>query len=96
MKMAWQFVRVNGFTMSEALKQAWLNFKLKAKMFVGIVKFYYEKVDGTVREAWGTLMESRLPATRGIRKPSPLVQTYFDTGVNEYRSFKRANLIRIA
>ena len=96
MKMAWQFVRVNGFTMSEALKQAWLNFKLKAKMTRGIVKFYYQKVDGSIREAWGTLMSSRLPATLGVRTPSPLVQTYFDTEVEEYRCFKKANLIRIA
>ena len=29
MSLAWQFVRKNGFTMSEALKCAWANMKLK-------------------------------------------------------------------
>lgn len=35
MRIAWQLVRKNGFTMSEALKTAWLNFKLKMKMRYG-------------------------------------------------------------
>ena len=39
MSLAWQFVKRNGFTMSEALKCAWANIKLKAKMYKGIVKF---------------------------------------------------------
>lgn len=29
MQMAWSFVRKNGYSMSEALKCAWANFKLK-------------------------------------------------------------------
>ena len=29
MSLAWSFVRKNGYTMSEALKVAWLNMKLK-------------------------------------------------------------------
>ena len=32
MSLAWQFVRKNGFTMSEALKCAWANMKLKLQM----------------------------------------------------------------
>ncbi len=30
MTMAWQFVKRNGFTMSDALKAAWRNFKLRS------------------------------------------------------------------
>lgn len=32
MLLAWQFVRKNGFSMSEALKAAWANLKLMAEM----------------------------------------------------------------
>ncbi len=61
MSLAWQFVRKNGFTMSEALKCAWANMKLKLQMKSKIVKFYFQKVDGSVREAYGTLNEKLMP-----------------------------------
>jgi hypothetical protein len=32
MSLAWQFVKHNGYTMSEALKTAWANMKLRAQM----------------------------------------------------------------
>lgn len=93
MNLAWQLVKRNGFTMSEAMKCAWANIKLKAKMQKSIVKFYFRKVDGTIREAYGTLKESLLPATTGSnRKSNPTVQTYFDTEKQEWRCFKVANL----
>lgn len=98
MQMAWQFVKRNGFTMSEALKAAWLNFKLRVAMAARIVKFYFQKVDGSVREAYGTLDASVVPETTGndTRKKNDTVQTYYDTEVQSWRCFKRANLIRIA
>ncbi|MEG1007243.1 MAG: DUF2693 domain-containing protein, partial [Bacteroides sp.] len=51
MLLAWQFVKKNGFSMSEALKCAWANIKLKVAMKSKIVKFYFQKVDGSPREA---------------------------------------------
>ncbi len=97
MKMAWQFVKRNGFTMSEAMKTAWLNAKVKAAMKERIVKFYFQKVDGSLREAYGTLKESLLPPTQGAgRKANDSLQTYFDTEKQEYRCFKRANLVKMA
>ena len=98
MQMAWQFVKRNGFTMSEALHAAWLNFKLKVRMAVAIVKFYFQKVDGSIREAYGTLNASMMPETGGedTRKKNDTVQTYYDTEVQAWRCFKRANLLRIA
>lgn len=97
MLMAWTFVKRNGFTMSEALKVAWANMKLKAAMKQRIVKFYFTKVDGSVREAYGTLKENLIPATNGDnRKKNDTVQVYFDTERQEYRCFKKANLLNIA
>ena len=49
MQMAWQFVKRNGYSMSEALKVAWANFKLKMAMKSRIVRFYFLKVDGSTR-----------------------------------------------
>lgn len=98
MQMAWQFVKRNGFAMAEALRAAWLNFKLKLAMAVRIVKFYFQKVDGSIREAYGTLNPSIMPETTGSdnRRKNDTVQVYYDTEVQEYRCFKRANLIMIA
>ena len=97
MRQAWQMVKKNGYTMAEALRVAWLNFKLRCKMLQGIVKFYFTKVDGSIREAYGTLNPSRLPQTKqSERKANPTVQVYYDTEREEYRCFKVANLARIA
>ena len=97
MNLAWQFVKMNGFTLSDALKRAWLNFKLRTRMAKGIVKFYFEKIDGTLREAYGPLAENLIPETQGSnRKPNPTVQSYYDSEKADWRCFKLANLVRIA
>ncbi len=97
MRLAWQMVRKNGYTMSDALSTAWLNFKLETKMETGIVRFYFRKVDGSTREAFGTLSEKLAPETKGTgKKPNETLFIYFDTERNEYRSFKKANLVSIA
>lgn len=94
MCLAWQFVKRNGLDMSTALKIAWANFKLKAKMKLGIVRFYFQKVDGTKREAYGTLSDRVIPNVKESgRKSNETVQTYFDTERMEWRSYKMANLI---
>lgn len=97
MCLAWQMVKRNGYTMSEALKTAWTNIKLRVAMKERIVKFYFQKVDGSIREAYGTLKDSLLPDSKGTdnRKKSDTVQTYFDTERGEFRCFKKANLIKI-
>ena len=94
MRLAWQFVKRNGFTIKAALKTAWRNAKLKLEMQTKIVKFYYQKVDGTIREAYGTLSARLAPAAgESGRKKNDTVQVYFDTEVQEWRCFKKANLV---
>ena len=95
MKEAHRFVQIAGLSMSEALKRSWANFKLRIKMVEGIVKFYFQKIDGTVREAYGTLSGSLIPAIAGTdnRKKNDTTQTYFDTEKQEWRCFKKLNLI---
>ena len=96
MQMAWSFVRKNGYSMSEALKCAWANLKLKAALKVKIVEFYFKKTDGTLRQAFGTLMSDRVPETKGTKKTADNCQVYFDTEKEEWRCFKKCNLIKIA
>lgn len=98
MQMAWQFVKRNGYSMSEALKVAWANFRLKLAMKSRIVKFYFIKVDGSTREAFGTLAQGLIPAIAGTdtRKPNDTIQTYYDTEKQAWRCYKKANLLRIA
>ncbi len=95
--LAHSFIKKYGVSLSEALTIAWRNAKLKIALHLRIVKFYFQKVDGTIREAWGTLAEDRLPQTQGSgRKPSENVQVFFDTEKNEWRCFKKINLVKIA
>lgn len=96
MNLAWQMVKRNGFTMAEALTTAWRNFKLKMAMQTRIVKFVFTKIDGSIREAYGTLKNNLLPTTQDTgRKTNDSIQTYFDTEKGEWRCFKKANLIKV-
>ena len=97
MMQAWQFIRNNGYSRREALKVAWANIKLRTAMKSRIVKFYFQKVDGSIREAFGTLAESIVPPTLGTgRRTNDTCQTYWDSEKGDWRCFKKANLIRIA
>ncbi|MBR1789845.1 MAG: DUF2693 domain-containing protein [Bacteroidaceae bacterium] len=97
MLLAWQFVKRNGYTIAEALRCAWANMKLRKAMASRIVRFYFHKVDGTIREAFGTLCESIVPPTLGTeRRKNDTVSVYFDTEKGEWRCFKKANLMRVA
>lgn len=93
---AWQMVRRLSMTMSEAMRASWLHYKVKSAMHKGIVRFYFQKVDGTVREAYGTLKNDLCPETKGTgRKSGAMIQTYYDTKRQGWRSFKVANLIKM-
>jgi len=96
MKNAWRFFRMTGASFSERLQRAWRNYNLVKRMASGIVKFYFQKVDGTLREAWGTLSNNMLPEANHNRKKNDFVQVYYDTEKNEWRSFKKFNLVSIA
>lgn len=93
MNRAWQLVKTYGFTLKEALKKAWAIAKCKAAMYKGIVKFRFEKLDGSIRTAFGTLKSELIPDTLGSRRPNPTVVTYFDQEKGEYRCFKAALFI---
>lgn len=92
MKTAWQFFKQTGLEFSECLKKAWANFKLKMNLLKGIVKFYFQKVDGSIREAWGTLKDVEDKIKGDNRAKNNTIQVYFDTEKQEFRCFKKFNL----
>lgn len=97
MSLAWQFTKKNGMSLSEALRTAWTNIRLKAAMKTRIVKFYFVKISGEVREAYGTLASDIVPeTTESRRKPNDTIQVYYDSEKDGWRCFKKANLLRIA
>ena len=82
-----------------ALKKAWQLYRLAKMMRSGVVKFFYEKVDGSARVAYGTLcnlpagVTSRRSATK---TPNFGTMCYWDTKKNAFRSFRVENFIAIA
>ena len=84
---------------ASALKKAWTLYRLAKMMRKGVVKFFYEKVDGSARVAYGTLVDlpagvtSRRSATK---KPSFGTMCYWDTKKQAFRSFRVENFIAIA
>ena len=54
-------------------------------------------MDGTIREAYGTLAAALIPPTSdgNARTKNDTVQTYWDSEKMAWRCFKKANLIDI-
>lgn len=84
---------------SNALKKAWQLYRLAKLMRKGVVKFYFEKVDGSARVAYGTLCD--LPAGITSRKggkkaPNYGTMCYWDIKKQAFRSFRVENFISMA
>ena len=95
-KLAWVFIRKHQVTLSEALKIAWRNIKLRIAMATKIVAFTFKKADGSIREAIGTLKSDMLPAVKGTGRPTPEhLQLYYDIQKECYRCFSKIELLTI-
>lgn len=93
--IAWS-VRKHFATFAEALVHAWKVVKLQIGLCLGIVKFQYKKIDGSIRQAIGTLDEipaEKRPAAGTPRKVNFGLLTYFDIEAGDFRSAKIENLI---
>lgn len=96
MKYAWQLWRNTKQQWRVCMIKAWQLYRLAKAMREGVVKFYYEKADGTIRKAMGTLKNMPVGATLGgkkMTKPSYKTMAYFDTEKKAFRCFKIENLI---
>ncbi len=93
-KYAWQIVKATKKTFSVALAKAWQVYKLKKRMMTDIVKFSFEKSDGSLRVAHGTL-QNLSDKIKGTGKANYKTLAYLDTEKQAFRCFKIENLINI-
>lgn len=78
---------------AEALTHAWRVVKLQFALCTqAVVNFTYKKVDGSIRDAVGTLETVPTPKG-GYRKPNYSILNYFDLQQRDWRCCKVENLI---
>lgn len=94
---AWTIARRTGKTFAVALAESWRLYRLIRRMRAGVVRFAYEKTDGTLRRAAGTLHDvAHLVTGRGKRTAqSTETVRYYDVEAGGFRSFRIENLITI-
>lgn len=90
--IAWSIVdQFDSF--SAALTHAWKVIRLQLALCTqALVNFKYKKVDGSIRQAVGTLETVPTPKG-GFRKVNHGLLTYFDLQQNEWRCAKVENII---
>lgn len=89
-KMAWSLMdRFENF--GKALRHAWKILKLRLKMKLGNVRFSFYKVDGSVRQAVGTLSIDYDFKGKSVEQYKTM--PYYDCEALGWRSFKLENLI---
>ena len=96
---AWCMFRVTGESFAECLKKAWMLLKLKVQMKIRIVQFFFMKISGEIRQAFGTMKDNVITdKVKGgdTRKKNEHMFAYWDCEKQEFRSFKKINLLRIA
>lgn len=63
--------------------------ELRKRLAGGAIRFYFEKKDGTLREAVGTLQPGLIPyehLPKGEREASPMVVNFYDLQKSAWRS----------
>ena len=95
MRRAWVIARRTGKVFAVCLSRAWALWRLTKQMRCGVVRFAYEKSDGTLRKAVGTLhdVESTLKGTG--RPDDGQTVRYYDVEAGGWRSFKVENFITV-
>lgn len=91
MKYAHNLAKSTKNAWAVCLMKAWELYRIYKRMKQEIVKFAYMKTDGSIRYAFGTILDK--PINKRITKPSYKTFTYWDVEKSEMRSFKIENLI---
>ena len=92
--MAYELMRATGKSFAVCLSKAWALYRLTKQMHKGIVSFAYEKSDGSLRKAKGTLKDIQ-NLIKGTGSENYKTVRYFDIEANGFRSFKVENFITI-
>lgn len=85
MRRAWELRRSTGKAFAVCLSKSWAIFRLIRRMREDVVTFAYEKTDGTLRKAKGTLRGVQA-LIKGTGSDTPKTVRYFDTDVQAFRS----------
>lgn len=93
MRRAWQIARATGKAFAVARLKSWQLYRLTKQMRAGIVRFAYEKADGTLRKAIGTLKEVATLVKGTGRPDDGRTVKYYDVEADGWRSFKVENFI---
>lgn len=78
--------------------QAWQVARLRSALFAGATRFTFQKQDGDVREAYGTLNPDlfQYEYKGSERAESPTAIKYFDLDKNAWRSFRAERILKVA
>ncbi|WP_293666551.1 SH3 beta-barrel fold-containing protein [uncultured Parabacteroides sp.] len=90
--MAYELMAATGKAFAVCLSHAWALYRLTRQMHKGIVTFAYEKADGSLRKAKGTLKDVQ-NLIKGTGSENYKTVRYFDVDANGFRSFKVENFI---
>jgi hypothetical protein len=95
MRRAWTIARATGKAFSICLVKAWSLYRLTQRMRAGVVRFAYEKADGTLRKACGTLHEVAATIKGTGRPDDGQTVKYYDVEADGWRSFKVENFVTV-
>lgn len=93
-KQAYELMKATGKAFAVCLSRAWALYRLTKRMHKGVVTFAYEKADGSLRKAKGTLKDVE-NLIKGTGTPNYKTVRYFDIDADGFRSFKVENLITV-
>lgn len=93
-RQAYELVQATGKCFSVCLAKAWALYRLSKAMRKGIAFFAYEKADGSLRKAKGTLKDIQ-NFIKGTGKDNFKTMCYYDVEAASFRSFKIENLVTI-
>ncbi|ASK29751.1 DUF2693 domain-containing protein [Chryseobacterium sp. T16E-39] len=93
MLRAYHIMSTTGKEWAVCLQKAWQLYRINKEMHQGEVTFYFEKKDGEIRKATGTLKIDYEFKTQN--QPNPKVFTYFDVDAQAFRCMKIENFIMV-
>lgn len=95
MHRAWHIARATGKAFAVCLSKAWQLYRLTKRLRTGVVRFAYEKTDGTLRKATGTLCDVASMVKGTGRPDNSRTVKYYDVDAGGFRSFRAESLITI-
>ena len=91
---AFHIMRESSLSWGESLSKSWQIYRLNKELHHGVKTFYFEKKNGEIRKATGTLKIDYQFKTEN--QPNPKIFSYFDVEAQDFRCFKVENFIMLA